>query len=266
MLPDPPRDPFNNLDPAQTVRVLPRHLAGPGQADLETIWAFPFDDGWHLHQGLEGMVFAISPCARLWTRFAPKPEERGADTWTIGMDRAPFGPRAWEITFDATTPAELLRDVHTELLDLYLEDRHSDKNHLVEDPTAPHEVYTPLLTHGWSHSVKTDGTQTFLPPEGLGGVRHRYATTGSDGPAWRAWGGYPSAPHWQAQFSAGAPTTLAAAFTASLISTEPLHRAVKQIPFHTRRHLYVAPAATPQQPSHLPPALPSAPHPASRAR
>ncbi len=104
MLPDPPRDPFNNLDPAQTVRVLPRHLAGPGQADLETIWAFPFDDGWHLHQGLEGMVFAISPCARLWTRFAPRPEERGPDMWTIGMDRAPFGPRAWEITFDATTP------------------------------------------------------------------------------------------------------------------------------------------------------------------
>nr|WP_257101730.1 DUF317 domain-containing protein [Streptomyces sp. alain-838] len=105
-----------------------------------------------------------------------------------------------------------------------------------------------------------------MPPEGLGGVRHRYATTGADGPLWRAWGGYPSAPHWQAQFSAGAPTTLAAAFTASLISTEPLHRAVKQIPFHTRRHLYVAPAAAPQPPSHLPPALPSAPHPAGRAR
>ncbi|WP_370666365.1 DUF317 domain-containing protein [Streptomyces sp. IBSBF 2507] len=50
------------------------------------------------------MVFAISPCARLWTRFAPKPEERGPDTWTIGMDRAPFGPRAWEITFDARSP------------------------------------------------------------------------------------------------------------------------------------------------------------------
>lgn len=148
MLPDPPPDPFKDLDPVQTVRVLPRHLAGPGQADLKTIWAFPCDDGWYLHQGLEGMAFAISPCARLWTRFAPKPEERGQGTWTIGMDRVPFGPRAWEITFDATTPAELLRDVHVELLDLYVEDRHSDQNHLFEDATAPHEVYTPLLTHG----------------------------------------------------------------------------------------------------------------------
>ncbi|GAB2331283.1 SPDY domain-containing protein [Streptomyces variabilis] len=266
MLPDPLPDPFKDLDPAQTVRVLPRHLAGYGQADLEAIWPFPFDDGWHLHQGLEGMVFAISPCARLWTRFAPKPEERGQGTWTIGMDHVPFGPRAWEITFNGTTPAELLRDVHTELLDLYLEDRYSDQDHLFEDATAAHEVYTPLLARGWSHSIKTDGTQTFLPPEGLGGVRHRYATTGSDSPIWRAWGGYPSEPQWQARFSAGAPTTLAAAFTASLISTEPVHRAVKEIPFHTRRHLYVAPAAAPQPPSYPTPALPPANHAVGRTR
>ncbi|MEU3162075.1 DUF317 domain-containing protein [Streptomyces griseoincarnatus] len=212
------------------------------------------------------MVFAISPCARLWTRFAPEPEERGQGAWTIGMDRVPFGPRAWEITFDATTPAELLRDVHTELLDLYLEGRHSDQDHLFEDATAPHEVYTPLLTHGWSHSVNTDGTQTFLPPEGLGGVGHRYATTGSDGPIWRAWGGYPSEPHWQVRFCAGAPTTLAAAFTASLISTEPLHRAVKQIPFHTRRHLYVAPAGAPQLLNRPTPAIPPTGHTTGRTR
>lgn len=182
------------------------------------------------------------------------------------MDRVPFGPRTWEITFDATTPAELLRDVHAKLLDLYLEDRHSVQNHLFGDATAAHEVYTPLLTQGWSHSVKTDGTQTFLPPEGLGSVRHRYSTTGSDGPIWRAWGGYPSEPHWQARFSAGAPTTLAAAFTASLSSTEPLHRTVTQIPFCTRRRLYVVPAAAPQPPSHPTPAIPPANHAVGRTR
>ncbi|MEW1873404.1 DUF317 domain-containing protein [Streptomyces caelestis] len=147
MLSDPP-DFFKYLDPAQTVRVLPRHPAGPGQADPEMIWPFPFDDGWHLHQGFEEMVFAINPCARLWTRFAPKSEERDQATWTIGMDRAPFGPRTWEITIDATTTAEIMRDVHAELLDLHLEVRHSDKDRLFEDTTAPHEVYTPLLTRG----------------------------------------------------------------------------------------------------------------------
>ncbi|MFD5161852.1 DUF317 domain-containing protein [Streptomyces hawaiiensis] len=205
MSPDPLPDPFKDLDPAQTVRVLPRHLAGPGPAQPETIWPFPFEDGWHLHQGIEGMVFAISPSARLWTRFAPKPEERSQGTWTIGMNHVAFGSRAWEITFDATTPAEVLLDVHTELLDLYLEDRYSDQDRLFEDTTAAQEVYTPLLTRGWGHTIKTDGTQTFLTPEGLGGVHHRYDTTGSDGLSWRAWGGSPSEPYWRARFSAGAP-------------------------------------------------------------
>ncbi|MDX3426381.1 DUF317 domain-containing protein [Streptomyces sp. ME02-6985-2c] len=76
----------------------------------------------------------------------------------------------------------------------------------------------------------------------------------------------PSAPHWQARFSAAAPTTLAAAFTASLISTEPLHRAVKQIPFHTRRHLYVAPAGAPQPLNRPTPATPLTGHTTGRTR
>ncbi|WP_328919825.1 DUF317 domain-containing protein [Streptomyces sp. NBC_01550] len=193
MLPDPLPDPFKELGPAQTVKVLPRHLAGPGHMDLQTIWPFPFDQDWTLYQPGEGAAYATSPCLRLWTRFLPEPDTRGKGTWTIGASRAPFGETAWHITFDAT-PAELLHDVHAELLDLYLEDRYSDQDHLLEDATAPHEVYTPLLARGWSHSIKTDGTQTFLTPEGLGSVRHRYATTHSDGPTWRAWAGYPSEP------------------------------------------------------------------------
>ncbi|MFI6353882.1 DUF317 domain-containing protein [Streptomyces sp. NPDC050743] len=125
--------------------------------------------------------------------------------------------------------------------------------------------FTPLLTRGWSHAVKTDGTQTFLTPEGLGGVRHRYATSGSSGPAWRTWGGYPSEPHWRARFSFGTPTTLVAAFTASLISTEPLQRTVQDVPVHTRRALYVATpkassrTATRLSPRHIPPRSLAAP-------
>ncbi|WP_234325474.1 DUF317 domain-containing protein [Streptomyces sp. NRRL S-146] len=57
-----------------------------------------------------------------------------------------------------------------------------------------------------------------------------YATGGSSELAWRAWGGYPSEPHWTARFSFGTPTTLVAAFTASLISTEPLQRTVQDVP------------------------------------
>ncbi|MGW7423582.1 DUF317 domain-containing protein [Streptomyces sp. NPDC054813] len=238
-------DPFKNLAPDHALRVLPHHLAGPGLTDLRAAWPFPFDEDWSLHQPAEGPAFATSPCLRLWTSLVPEPDNPNKGQWTIAANRVPFGPAAWLITFEATTPVELLHDVHIELLDLYLKDRHSARDWLYEDDTAPHEAYAPLLARGWSHHVKTDGTQTFNSPEALGAVRHRYdATTGSDAPAWRAWSGYPSEPHWRAQFSFGTPTTLVAAFTASLISTEPVRRTVKDIPFHTRGHLYVAAATT----------------------
>ncbi|MFE5094588.1 DUF317 domain-containing protein [Streptomyces sp. NPDC056638] len=87
-------------------------------------------------------------------------------------------------------------------------------------------------------------------------MRHRYATNGSDGSAWTAWGGYQSDPHWQARFSFGTPTTLVAAFTASLISTEPVHRTAKDVPFLTRRHLYIATATAKQPPGYSPAAPP----------
>lgn len=218
-----------------------------------------------MHQPGQGAAYATSPCLRLWTRFLPEPDTRGKRAWTIGANRAPFGETAWRITFDATTPAELLRDVHAELLDLYLEDRYSDQDRLFEDATVPHEVYTPLLARGWSHSIKTDGTQTFLAPEGLGSLRHRYATTHSDGPTWRP-GPDTRASRTGRHASPPARPPHSRAFTASLISTEPLHRAVQDVPFHTRRHLYVAPAAAKQPPGYPTPALPPATHAVGRTR
>ncbi|WP_234436805.1 DUF317 domain-containing protein [Streptomyces maremycinicus] len=86
------------------------------------------------------------------------------------------------------------------------------------------------------------------------------------GPAWRSWGGYPSEPHWTARLSFGTPTTLVAAFTASLISTEPLHRTVQEVPVHTRRALYIA-TTTPMQPHGNTPVAPPPPAPvAGRTR
>ncbi|MEU2779423.1 hypothetical protein ABZ646_42940 [Streptomyces sp. NPDC007162] len=47
-------------------------------------------------------------------------------------------------------PVELVHDVHTELLDLYLEDLHSDQDRLFQDETTAQEAYEPLLTRGWT--------------------------------------------------------------------------------------------------------------------
>ncbi|WP_349636892.1 DUF317 domain-containing protein [Streptomyces mirabilis] len=177
--------PLENLDPAQSVQVLPRHLAGPGAVDPRVVWAFPFEEGWPFAQTDAGTAAAFSPCLRLQTTFDPQPGKPGRGTWTINAHKAPFTPPAWRVTFDATTPAEMLHDIHSELLDLYLEDRYSDQDRLFQDETAPYEAYALLLTRGWSHAVKTDGTQTFLTPEGLGGVRHRrFQRAGLAGSGW----------------------------------------------------------------------------------
>lgn len=251
-------DPFNNFDPDQNVNVLPRHLAGPGERDLPVIWPFPFDAGWHLHPAGEGMACSSSPCARLWTRLVLEPDTKGQGTWTIGATRIPFGPGAWEITFDVTTPAELLHDVHAKLLDVYLEDRYSNRDRLFEDPKTTHEVYTPLLAHGWSHEVQVLGATTFRSPDGLGAVRHHYGAHRPGDLAWTAWAGDRHEPLWKARFTIGAPATLVAALTASVASTEPLNRTVKDVPLDVRDRLYMATAETHQTPTPWPAVSPPA--------
>ncbi|WP_329074367.1 DUF317 domain-containing protein [Streptomyces niveus] len=70
-----------------------------------------------------------------------------------------------------------------------------------------------------------------------------------------------SEPLWQARFSTGTPTALVAAFTASLISTEPVHRAVTDIPSQFRRQLYLTtpvPKPAPSTPPAGPPPSPGA--------
>ncbi|WP_431315722.1 DUF317 domain-containing protein [Streptomyces murinus] len=98
-----------------------------------------------------------------------------------------------------------------------------------------------MLAHGWSHSVRTNGIQELLAPDGLGGVAHRYTISGADLPIWRAWAGAMDEPHWQAAFSSGAPTTLVAA----LYRLADLHRAgaprgERHPVLHPRSHLYNA--------------------------
>jgi len=253
--------PFDRLDPAQTVQVLPRYLAGPGIIDPRTVWPFPYDQGWPFAQTSHGAAVAFSPCLRLQTTYDPQPDTRGEGTWSVTAHRAPFTPPDWRITFDATTPVELIHDVHTELLDLYFDDvAAGDGDRLFEDDTPSHEVYAPLLARGWSHTVKTNGIQTFLTPDGLGGVRHCYAATPSSTSAWTAWGGLVSGPYWTADITFGTPVTLVAALTASLASTGPLQRTVQDIPTPTRRALYIAaPKAAQPQKSATPAAAPPPP-------
>ncbi|MFJ9979299.1 DUF317 domain-containing protein [Streptomyces cyaneofuscatus] len=249
-----PRDLLSNLAPDRTVKILPRYLAGPGHADPRRVWGFPTEDGWPFHQKERGgPAAAMSPCLRLWTTFEPQPGAAGKGIWTTGVNRAPSGPGAWRISF-GNAPVELLKDVHAELLDLYLENQDSDRALLFEDPTPAYDAYSLLLANNWSHSVDTNGTQTFRSPDGLAAVQHRYAITDTEKPTWTAWAETQGQRLWSASFSIGTPASLAVALTASLVSTEPVHRAVKDVPLPSRQHLYYATATQPTAPAVPPPA------------
>ncbi|WP_406220700.1 DUF317 domain-containing protein [Streptomyces decoyicus] len=240
------------------VEILPRHLAGAGSTDLRTAWPFPFDEDWSLHQPEDRPTIAASPCLRLRASHLIHSTRPGAyGRWITTAHRDPFGPPTWQITFGPDTPLEFLHDVHTELLDLYLEDPRAGQEWLFENNAAPHEAYAPLLVRGWSHRVEISGSQFFTSPSALAGVQHLYATTDSTVPTWTTWGGDASAPTWRGEFSYGTPTALVASFIASLISTDPVRRTVKDIPAQTRRHVYEAPLATASH--QAPPLSPVAP-------
>jgi hypothetical protein len=243
---------LETLSPDAAVSVLPRYLAGPGSADLRTAWPFPFDEGWTLHQSDDGTSVASSPCLRLRAGRIGDPDRLGRTQWITAAHEDPFGPATWQITFGPGTPVELLHDIHTELLDLYLEGRDTGYSHpLFHRHGTPSKAYIPLLTRGWGHAIDTDGIQYFNAPDGFCGVEHEYAPPvrpDSRGRlSWKAWAGRRDLPHWTVRFSQSVPVRLAVALTASLLSTEPVEREVKNIPLFTRYAVKSAATATPAQ-------------------
>ena len=85
--------PLENLDPAQSVHGLPRHLAGPVAVDPRAVWAFPFEEGSPFAQTETGTAAVFSPCLSLQTTFDPQPDKPGKGAWTIKARRAPRSPR-----------------------------------------------------------------------------------------------------------------------------------------------------------------------------
>ncbi|MEU5083766.1 MULTISPECIES: DUF317 domain-containing protein [Streptomyces] len=245
---------FETLGPDATVCVLPRYLAGSGPPDLRTAWPFPFDEDWTLHQPEEGTAVASSPCLRLRAGYVTAPGSPGRAQWITAAHKDPFGPATWQITFDSSTPVELVHDAHAALLDLYREGRDSFSNALFRYSLTQYGAYAPLLARGWSHVVDTGGTQFFTAPDDACGLEHSYAPSSppeSPDPVWKAWGGHWENPHWTAQFTRLTPTDVVTAFTTSLLSAEPVERTMKDIPHRSRYAVKIAAATTPA-PNRLP--------------
>ncbi|MFF8958663.1 DUF317 domain-containing protein [Streptomyces sp. NPDC014894] len=246
---------------------MPRYLAGPGSADFQTAWPFPFEEGWSLHRPDAGHRIASSPCLRVQTGFLPDPDNPSSGTWTTALQK-PFGQPQWRATFTGAAPLELLRDFHTELLSLYLADEDNVEDYLLDADTPALVGYMPLLMEDWSHTVRKDGKQVFHSPDNVAALWHWY-TERPQG-SWVFQAGIPDQPPvWKATFTAGTPVPLISAFTSSLVEDEPLTRTVHDIPIATRDFLYFPEGLPTRAASPQPPPKPAAPPPAlptSRSR
>ncbi|MFF1297169.1 MULTISPECIES: DUF317 domain-containing protein [unclassified Streptomyces] len=120
---------------------------------------------------------------------------RGGE-WLVAAHKDPFRPATWTATLDASTPVELVRDLYAEVLALCEADRRGERNRLRPGNVRPQDVYLPLLTAGWQHTVKTDGVQYFRSPDGYGVLQHAYVHKNVSAPVWSAWGGAPDHPLW----------------------------------------------------------------------
>ncbi|MFJ9551267.1 DUF317 domain-containing protein [Streptomyces erythrochromogenes] len=203
---------------------------------------------------------ASSPCLRLRSGFLAYPGGAAGDgAWITAAHEQPFEAAAWNARFDAATPVEMIWDFHTELLHFYLDDAYSDRDMLFHDNTAPAAAYLPLLNAGWTHTISNQGSQHFHSRDGMAHLEHRYAATDREKPVWKVSAGTPLEPLWRASFTSRTPVTYVAAFTASLVTEEPLTRAVSEVPFHTMHFARTAPAPD-RRPTSTPALPPAPPH------
>ncbi|MFD4994636.1 DUF317 domain-containing protein [Streptomyces buecherae] len=183
--------------------ITPRHLAGGGDPAWVTV---PLHRacGWsHGSDPLIPRVLLSSPDQKALLRLEPEP---GGPWWTLKHAAEPNRP-AWQASFDARTPVELIAAVTDAL------------TNPAPTRSAPCDPYEPLRAFGWS-PYEDDG---LLSPdktayvERLGPPGRLKAWLFTTTVAWHQ-------RLWQARFDEHTPARLVTAFTAALADPTPVAR------------------------------------------
>ncbi|MFI1890214.1 DUF317 domain-containing protein [Streptomyces jumonjinensis] len=189
--------------------VSPRTLAGGGDPGWVTV-PLHRAGGWsHGHDPLQPRVLLSSPDQRTMLRLEPDPDE---PWWTLQHTRTSAWP-AWEATFGARTPVEIIAGFTDALIQPH------------GAPADP-DPYAPLLEQGWTPRPHVSGLAS---PDGLTTIMHApekrlegwlvTALARRNGvPLWRAWFGEHTPPH------------LVAGFTRALADPAPLARNPLHLP------------------------------------
>ncbi|MFJ4688864.1 DUF317 domain-containing protein [Streptomyces sp. NPDC088789] len=250
-------------DSVEVSFVAPRHLAGGGDPGWITV-PLHRAAGWsHGHDPLMPWVVLSSPDQKALLTLEPAAD---SPWWTL-QHTADAGRPAWNATFGARTPAEIIAGATDAL------------THPRTVPTRT-DPYEPLLEHGWLPSRDHDGLTS---PDGFATVEH-FTDDGTD--TWHvttAVGGDPEGRLWETRFSGTTPLPVITGFTRALADPAPLRRdplqlspiarsrariTVREIPAaHIASALKdrIQQLATAPDPPHTPPAPRARPyHPRSR--
>lgn len=230
---------LDSFDPNDPVLVSPRHLAGPGLEHpplaAAMVWSSLKNAGCTTYTPDNGPLLCTSPCQLVRAARMPNSTDGG---WKTVVYEDALGAPHWTVKWTQQTPVELIADFHHALAEAHA----TEALHSFSRAT---DVYVPLLSVGWSHTVDRIGDQRFTDPTGLAtltnhrqphlgdtwNLRVRPETTGSS--------------RWSAGFSEHMPNSLVAAFTASMADTTPLYRRAGQLPKELHRDLVTAPAPAP---------------------
>nr|WP_237539930.1 DUF317 domain-containing protein [Streptomyces sp. SID4917] len=160
-----------DTDQWREYHVTPRYLAGPtytGDPALRPL----LDLHWKLTHDELGNVYVASPDHTVRLGYLPEGDDN--TLWKITAYSDAFAMPRWLVTFQNSTPTEIVADFTTALAAAYAEGPDSYL-YYGNNTLADLDVGTPLAAAGWSHSFGTTDV-SFRSPDGLAEVhlrRHR---------------------------------------------------------------------------------------------
>ncbi|WP_416484251.1 DUF317 domain-containing protein [Streptomyces sp. CL12] len=216
--------PSHSNDDFREYHITPRYLAGSTFTGDPAIRPL-LDAGWHLSNDELGNCFVTAPEQTIRLGYLPEGEDDAL--WKITAYSDPFAMPRWLVTFQQSTPTEIVQEFTTALAAAY---KKGPDSYLYygKSELAALDVGTPLATAGWSHTYGRADV-SFRSPDGLAEVHLR--RTRLDHAAemkglqerWLMLGGPPSH-QWYATASSFTPEGLVATMNTALTNPAPVVR------------------------------------------